>query len=212
MTKQASPSEQGKLPGMDSFGQDDLRGGPGTDDTSNLIQNDKLLSYFDALDYDQRASILNNLQEEQNAAGRELKQESTQAMPDNVERGRDSFFNERRQRVSLSATIPATPSHSLASGLQITMSSRNERDLSDTRIIIKKEERGSDAITRKKTRDKVVKPLEPKISAGNLSRLLTSNDIADYDVAADALSWQSSLKNIRKFCTQYDMLSLLLIP
>jgi hypothetical protein len=58
----------------------------------------------------------------------------------------------------------------------------------------------------------VVKPLEPKISAGNLSRLLTSNDIADYDVAADALSWQSSLKNIRKFCTQYDMLSLLLIP
>jgi hypothetical protein len=30
MTKQDSPSEQGKLPGMDSFGQDDLRGGPGT--------------------------------------------------------------------------------------------------------------------------------------------------------------------------------------
>jgi hypothetical protein len=92
------------------------------------------------------------------------------------------------------------------------MSSHNKRDLSDTRIIIKKEERGSDVITRKKTRDKVVKPLEPKISAGNLSRLLTSNDIAEYDVAADALSWQSSLKNIRKFCTQYDMLSLLLIP
>jgi hypothetical protein len=39
-----------------------------------------------------------------------------------------------------------------------------------------------------------------------------SNDIADYDVAADALSWQSSLKNIRTFCTQYDMVSLLLIP
>ncbi len=48
MTKQDSPSEQGKLPGMDSFGQDDLRGGPGTDKASNSIQNDKLLSYFDA--------------------------------------------------------------------------------------------------------------------------------------------------------------------
>jgi hypothetical protein len=212
MTKQDSPSEQGKLPGMDSFGQDDLCGSPGTDKASNLIQNDKLISYVDALDYDQHASILNNLREERNAAGRKLKQESTQAMPDNVERGRDSFFNERRQRVSLSATIPTTPSHSLASGLQITMSSRNKRDLSDTRIIIKKDERGSDAITRKKTRDKVVKPLERKLSAGNLSRLLTSNDITDYDVAADALSWQSSLKNIRKFCTQYDMFSLLLIP
>jgi hypothetical protein len=42
--------------------------------------------------------------------------------------------------------------------------------------------------------------------------LLTSNDIADYDVAADALSWQSSLKNILTFCTQYDRVSLLLIP
>ena len=49
MTKQASPSEQGKLPGMDSFCQDDLRGGPGTNEISNLIQNNELLSYFDAL-------------------------------------------------------------------------------------------------------------------------------------------------------------------
>jgi hypothetical protein len=129
MTKQDSPSEQGKLPGMDSFGQDNLRGGPGTDEAFNSIQNDELLSYFDALDYDQRASILNNLQEERNAAGCKLKQESTQAMPDNVERGRDSFSKKRRQRVSLSATIPATPSHSLASGLQITKSSHNERNL-----------------------------------------------------------------------------------
>jgi hypothetical protein len=104
------------------------------------------------------------------------------------------------------------PSHSLASGLQITLSSRNERDLRATKIIIRKEERGFDAITRKKTRDKVVKSLDPKISAGNLSRLLTSNDIPDYDIAADAHSWQSSLKNILTFCTQYDMVSLLLIP
>ncbi len=69
-----------------------------------------------------------------------------------------------------------------------------------------------DAITRKKTCDKVVKLLSPMVSAENLSRLLTSNDIANFDVAADALSWQSSLKNIRTFSTQYDMVSLLLIP
>jgi hypothetical protein len=42
--------------------------------------------------------------------------------------------------------------------------------------------------------------------------MLTSNDIAEYDVAADALSWQSTLKNIRKFCTQYDIMPLLMIP
>ncbi len=42
--------------------------------------------------------------------------------------------------------------------------------------------------------------------------MLSSNDIAKYDVTADALSWQSTLKKIRKFCMQYDMMPLLMIP
>ncbi len=42
--------------------------------------------------------------------------------------------------------------------------------------------------------------------------MLTSVDAAEYDVAADALSWQAILKSIRRFCTQYDMTSLLKIP
>jgi hypothetical protein len=120
---------------------------------------------------------------------------------------------QRKQDLQTKYGSGSVPSHSLASGLHITLSSCNDRDLNATRIIIRKEERGSDAITRKKTCDKVVKLLSTKmISARNLNRLLTSNDIADYDIAADALSWQSSLKNICTFYTQYDMVSLLLIP
>jgi hypothetical protein len=42
--------------------------------------------------------------------------------------------------------------------------------------------------------------------------MLTSVDAAEYDVAADALSWQATLKSIRWFCTQYDVTSLLKIP
>ncbi len=42
--------------------------------------------------------------------------------------------------------------------------------------------------------------------------MLTSNDAAEYNVAADALFWQSTMKTIGKFCTQYNMTSLLLIP
>jgi hypothetical protein len=61
-------------------------------------------------------------------------------------------------------------------------------------------------------RNKVVKALEPKISVGNISRILTSVDASEYDVATDALSWQSSLKLIKKFCIQYDMISLIKIP
>jgi hypothetical protein len=54
--------------------------------------------------------------------------------------------------------------------------------------------------------------LKQKISAGNISRMLTSVDAAEYNVRADALSWQAILKSIRQFCTQYDMTSLLKIP
>ncbi len=42
--------------------------------------------------------------------------------------------------------------------------------------------------------------------------MLTSVDAAEYNVAADALSWQAIIKSIRWFCTQYDMPSLLKIP
>ena len=42
-----------------------------------------------------------------------------------------------------------------------------------------KNERGKDAIQRKKTRDKVVQALKPEISAGNISRILTSTNAED---------------------------------
>jgi hypothetical protein len=48
----------------------------------------------------------------------------------------------------------------------------------------------------------VVKSLDLKILAGNISRLLTSTDVAEYDIAADALSWQTTLKSILSFCSQ----------
>ncbi len=71
-------------------------------------------------------------------------------------------------------------------------------------IILRKQDRGNDAIACKKTRNKVVTALEPKIAAGNISRMLTSNDAADYDVAADALSWQTKFNSISRFCQQYE--------
>jgi hypothetical protein len=47
---------------------------------------------------------------------------------------------------------------------------------------------------------------------GNISHLLTSTDVAEYNVAADALSWQTTLQSIRRFCSQYNMTSLIMIP
>jgi hypothetical protein len=42
--------------------------------------------------------------------------------------------------------------------------------------------------------------------------VLTSVNANEHDIAADAISWQSILKSIRLFCTQYDMTSLIMIP
>ncbi len=84
------------------------------------------------------------------------------------------------------------PSHKLQPGLLITLAAWNNKDLGNINIILCKHDRGSDAILRKKTRDKVVKSLDLKISAGNISRMLTSADVAEYGVAADVLSWQAT--------------------
>jgi hypothetical protein len=58
----------------------------------------------------------------------------------------------------------------------------------------------------------VVKSLGLKILADNISCLFTFTDIAEYNVAADALSWQATLKSIGCFCSQYNMTSLIMIP
>ena len=42
--------------------------------------------------------------------------------------------------------------------------------------------------------------------------MLTSIEADKYDVAADALSWQTILKSIHCFCSQYNMTSLIMIP
>ena len=124
----------------------------------------------------------------------------------------DEYIEAQRKKAHTKKYEGKIPSHQLESGLQITLASRSDRDLGEVKVVLCKQDRGDDPISRKKTRDKVVKSLETKISAGNISRMLTSVDAAEYDVAADALSWQAILKSICRFCTQYDMTSLLQFP
>ena len=106
----------------------------------------------------------------------------------------------------------AIPSGQFSSGFEFTLISRDPTDISNTRVILRKNERGNDAIQRKKTRDKVVQALKPEISAGNISRILTSTDADDYDVAAEAISSQMILNAIHRFCIQYDMETIIKIP
>jgi hypothetical protein len=73
-------------------------------------------------------------------------------------------------------------------------------------------ERGKDAISHKKTCDKVVQALKPEISAGNISRILMSTKADKYDVASKVIFYQAIMNSIHCFCIQYDMETLLKIP
>jgi hypothetical protein len=125
---------------------------------------------------------------------------------------KEAKAKEAQQKANLTNTYGGTiPNHQLQSGLLISLVPCSDRGLNDTKLVLRKGDRGADPIAHKKTCDKVVKALEQKISAGNISRILTSVDASEYDVATDALSWQSSLKLIKKFCIQYNMISLIKI-
>ncbi len=109
---------------------------------------------------------------------------------------------------SLSDTIP---SGKLTSGFEMTLTSHTDNKIGGTAVILQKNERGKDAISCKKTRNKVVQALKPEISAGNISRILTSTDADKYDVASKAISYQVIMNSIHCFCIQYDMEILLKI-
>ncbi len=85
-------------------------------------------------------------------------------------------------------------------------------DIDKVKLVLQIHEQGDNPILHQKTRSKVVRALKPEISARNISRIFTSNDEAQRDVASNALSWQSILENLKRYCIQYNMNSILMIP
>ncbi len=113
----------------------------------------------------------------------------------------DDYMETQCEKALAKRYVFKIPSHQLQSGLQMTLASCKEKDLGEVKVILCKQDCGNDAISCKKTRDKIVKSLETKITAGNISCVLTSTDADEHDIAADAISWQSILKRIHLFCT-----------
>jgi hypothetical protein len=71
------------------------------------------------------------------------------------------------------------PSHQHRLGLQITLAPCSASGLGYAKVIYHKEDSGADLISCKKTRDNIVKVLEPKICTCNISQILTSIDAND---------------------------------
>ncbi len=177
MAKDESPSDLTKLPHANLFGNGISKGNDAFDDKRNVksSQNNKMLDYFNALSDAERKSILRNLRadKEQEQFMRDetkfptpypVKVEPTTEEIKKVELYDNIMQEKRKCKIASKYGSSTTPLHELSSGLQITLFSRTEQDLKGTRIIIGKHERGNDAITCKKTRDKLVKSLDPQRS------------------------------------------------
>jgi hypothetical protein len=181
----------------------------------------EIVAYFQALSDDAHREILGNLCQDkdkedyiENSRRTSTFFSSADASKSESEKAKlyDTLMQEKRKaEVAMKYGNKNVPSRKLQSGLLINLAAQTNKDLGSINIILCKHDHGSDAILRKKTRDMVVKSLDLKILASNISRLLTSTDVAEYDVAADILSWQTTLKSIHCFCSQYDMTSLIMI-
>jgi hypothetical protein len=181
----------------------------------------EMLKFFDCLSESAREEVLKNLCRT-GGEGRDTKpknlsfEETCSAMEEQsvMEKARlyDDYMETQCEKACAKRYVGKIPSHQLQLGLQITLASCKKKDLGEVKVILRKQYCGNDAISCKKTRDKIVKSFEMKITAGNLSHVLTSIDADEHDIAADAISWQSILKSICLFCTQNNMTSLIMIP
>jgi len=176
----------------------------------------EFMSYLDKIPPEERAVLLRTLRTTQGSEDTSKTRLASEFASAVSEEHKDGDENDVKPPAVVSASTlaaaKAVPARQLHTGLLFSLVPRNDDDLNSVDVILRKNDRGADAIARKKTRDKIVKALDPKLSANNISRIITATDAASFDVAADALAWQSHLQNIRKFCVQYDMVSLLQIP
>ncbi len=57
-----------------------------------------------------------------------------------------------------------------------------------------------------------MKAIKLEITTCKISQILMSNNEDNYDVASDALSYQTIMQGIKRYVVQYDMTSIIMIP
>jgi hypothetical protein len=171
----------------------------------------ELLDYFDRLPEEAHNALLESLHMVNEFKSSKPKKNLDDYMSEMVDKLPskkaclyDEFMEAQCQQATAKKYKGKLPSCELKSGLQITLVTCNAKDIGVVKVILCKQDCSDDQISCKKTQDKVVKFLDTQLLAGNSSHVLTSVDADGYDIAVDLLSWQSLLKSIQSFWTQYD--------
>ncbi len=130
MTKNESPTNQGKLPNKNLFGNASLGHTVSLGDKFTLSsKNKEMLAYFNALSGKQRSEVLRNLhadKEKGEFIDNKITNEKIEASTEEVAKAElyDNIMKEQcKQDLKTKHGTGNIPSHSLASGLQIILSS-----------------------------------------------------------------------------------------
>jgi hypothetical protein len=160
-------------------------------------EEENFMYYLDKIPPKERAVLLKKLaatmgNEDASAVKSRLATEFASAASEN----KDGDEPEEQDDAKPPAMVPNSglapakqnPARQLRTGLQISLVPRNDNDLSSIDVVLCKSDRGADAIASKKTCNKIVKALDPKLSANNISRIIMATDASSFDIAADALA------------------------
>jgi hypothetical protein len=135
---------------------------------------DSFIGFLGQVPAKQRAVLLDELASTIKGAGDTKGADDTPSNDQKYEVKSVLFKTKAGQETVRSTNVGANPARQLQKGLQISLDPRSERDFDTINVILSKNDCGADAIVRKKTRDKMVKTMEPKLSANNISRIITS--------------------------------------
>ena len=108
---------------------------------------------------------------------------------------------------------PGVRTITLSSGLTIRTVRRTAFEIRRTEVQISKGiGRGKTPYERLKTRQHVVRALEPQIAMSGMTKLDSMSELATYDIADDVLLLEQTLLAIQKFARTFDMESIFIIP
>ncbi len=107
----------------------------------------------------------------------------------------------------------SVPGPTFSTGLALRQSPRPDHYVSyeNNRVIVPRDKRGVSDKDKMKMHEICTEGITPRITRGNIAKLLSSADDA-HDIASDAAQWQSALGNIWSHVVKFDYAHIVYIP
>jgi len=111
------------------------------------------------------------------------------------------------------APLASAPGPTFPTGLALRANPRPDQYVcyETNRVIVPRDKRGNTDKDKVKMHEICTEGITPQITRGNIAKLLTSTDDS-YDIASDAVQWQTALSNIWDHVIRFDYTHIVFIP